>query len=83
METITAAGELKIPFTSGILVGIGESEANGAIGRARVEAPEAPQIGDIAAGRSSVSNNCGENGWSGHTELGGRPRDSSVTNPSR
>jgi FO synthase len=26
METISAAGELKIPFTSGILVGIGESE---------------------------------------------------------
>ncbi|MGZ5320176.1 MAG: 5-amino-6-(D-ribitylamino)uracil--L-tyrosine 4-hydroxyphenyl transferase CofH [Solirubrobacterales bacterium] len=26
METIEAAGELKIPFTSGILVGIGESE---------------------------------------------------------
>jgi FO synthase len=26
METIAAAGELKIPFTSGILVGIGESE---------------------------------------------------------
>jgi FO synthase len=26
METIRAAGELKIPFTSGILVGIGESE---------------------------------------------------------
>jgi FO synthase len=26
IETITAAGELKIPFTSGILVGIGESE---------------------------------------------------------
>jgi FO synthase len=27
LETIAAAGELKIPFTSGILVGIGESEA--------------------------------------------------------
>src|SRR3954467_5257241 len=26
LETIAAAGELKIPFTSGILVGIGESE---------------------------------------------------------
>jgi FO synthase len=26
LETISAAGELKIPFTSGILVGIGESE---------------------------------------------------------
>src|SRR5881227_3056948 len=26
IETIAAAGELKIPFTSGILVGIGESE---------------------------------------------------------
>ena len=26
METIDAAGELRIPFTSGILVGIGESE---------------------------------------------------------
>ena len=26
METISAAGELKIPFTSGILVGIGETE---------------------------------------------------------
>ncbi len=26
IETITAAGELKIPFTSGILVGIGETE---------------------------------------------------------
>ncbi len=28
LETIAAAGELKIPFTSGILVGIGESEAD-------------------------------------------------------
>src|SRR5207253_6488587 len=28
VETIAAAGELKIPFTSGILVGIGESEAD-------------------------------------------------------
>ena len=28
LETIRAAGELKIPFTSGILVGIGESEAD-------------------------------------------------------
>src|ERR1700675_3234054 len=27
LETIRAAGELKIPFTSGILVGIGESES--------------------------------------------------------
>jgi FO synthase len=27
LETIAAAGELKIPFTSGILVGIGESES--------------------------------------------------------
>jgi FO synthase len=27
LETINAAGELRIPFTSGILVGIGESEA--------------------------------------------------------
>ena len=26
IETIAAAGELKIPFTSGILVGIGETE---------------------------------------------------------
>ena len=26
LETIRAAGELKIPFTSGILVGIGETE---------------------------------------------------------
>ena len=26
LETIEAAGELRIPFTSGILVGIGESE---------------------------------------------------------
>ena len=26
METIETAGELRIPFTSGILVGIGESE---------------------------------------------------------
>ena len=26
LETIRAAGELRIPFTSGILVGIGESE---------------------------------------------------------
>ena len=26
LETIAAAGELKIPFTSGILVGIGETE---------------------------------------------------------
>src|SRR4051794_24312704 len=28
LETIRAAGELKIPFTSGILVGIGESESD-------------------------------------------------------
>jgi FO synthase len=35
METIRAAGELKIPFTSGILVGIGESEQE------RVESLEA------------------------------------------
>src|SRR5215207_2497252 len=35
LETIRAAGELRIPFTSGILVGIGESEAD------RVEALEA------------------------------------------
>jgi len=28
IETIAAAGELRIPFTSGILVGIGESEAD-------------------------------------------------------
>ncbi len=28
LETIAAAGELKIPFTSGILVGIGESEGD-------------------------------------------------------
>jgi len=35
LETITAAGELKIPFTSGILVGIGESEQE------RVESLEA------------------------------------------
>src|SRR4051794_29877916 len=35
LETISAAGELRIPFTSGILVGIGESEAD------RVEALEA------------------------------------------
>ena len=35
METIDAAGELRIPFTSGILVGIGESEDE------RVEALEA------------------------------------------
>jgi FO synthase len=28
METIAAAGELRIPFTSGVLVGIGESEAD-------------------------------------------------------
>jgi FO synthase len=28
LDTIRAAGELKIPFTSGILVGIGESEAD-------------------------------------------------------
>jgi FO synthase len=35
LETITAAGELKIPFTSGILVGIGETEAE------RVESLEA------------------------------------------
>ena len=26
LETIRAAGELRIPFTSGILVGIGETE---------------------------------------------------------
>ena len=35
LETIAAAGELKIPFTSGILVGIGETEDQ------RVEALEA------------------------------------------
>src|SRR5580700_4724810 len=35
LETIRAAGELKIPFTSGILVGIGESE------RERIESLEA------------------------------------------
>ncbi|HEX5852467.1 MAG TPA: 5-amino-6-(D-ribitylamino)uracil--L-tyrosine 4-hydroxyphenyl transferase CofH [Solirubrobacteraceae bacterium] len=35
LETIAAAGELRIPFTSGILVGIGESEQE------RVEALEA------------------------------------------
>ena len=35
LETIRAAGELKIPFTSGILVGIGESE------RERVQSLEA------------------------------------------
>ncbi|HEX3239554.1 MAG TPA: 5-amino-6-(D-ribitylamino)uracil--L-tyrosine 4-hydroxyphenyl transferase CofH [Solirubrobacterales bacterium] len=35
LETIEAAGELKIPFTSGILVGIGESEES------RVESLEA------------------------------------------
>jgi FO synthase len=35
LETIRAAGELRIPFTSGILVGIGESE------RERVESLEA------------------------------------------
>src|SRR5439155_24574282 len=35
MATIEAAGELKIPFTSGILVGIGESEGE------RVESLEA------------------------------------------
>jgi FO synthase len=35
METIETAGELRIPFTSGILVGIGETEAE------RVEALEA------------------------------------------
>jgi FO synthase len=35
LETISAAGELKIPFTSGILVGIGESEQE------RVESLEA------------------------------------------
>ena len=35
LETIAAAGELKIPFTSGILVGIGESEEE------RLEALEA------------------------------------------
>jgi FO synthase len=35
LETIAAAGELRIPFTSGILVGIGESEGD------RVEALEA------------------------------------------
>ena len=34
IETITAAGELKIPFTSGILVGIGETRG-GADGVAR------------------------------------------------
>src|SRR4051812_37749267 len=35
LETIRAAGELRIPFTSGILVGIGETEAD------RIEALEA------------------------------------------
>jgi FO synthase len=35
LETIAAAGELRIPFTSGILVGIGESE------RERIESLEA------------------------------------------
>ncbi|HTR73555.1 MAG TPA: 5-amino-6-(D-ribitylamino)uracil--L-tyrosine 4-hydroxyphenyl transferase CofH [Solirubrobacteraceae bacterium] len=35
LETIRAAGELKIPFTSGILVGIGETEAE------RIESLEA------------------------------------------
>ena len=35
LETIRAAGELRIPFTSGILVGIGETEQD------RVEALEA------------------------------------------
>jgi FO synthase len=35
LETIHAAGELRIPFTSGILVGIGETEAD------RIEALEA------------------------------------------
>jgi len=35
LATIEAAGELKIPFTSGVLVGIGESEAS------RVESLEA------------------------------------------
>ncbi|HEY8000470.1 MAG TPA: 5-amino-6-(D-ribitylamino)uracil--L-tyrosine 4-hydroxyphenyl transferase CofH, partial [Solirubrobacterales bacterium] len=35
LETIRAAGELRIPFTSGILVGIGETEAQ------RIEALEA------------------------------------------
>src|SRR6187397_1616683 len=35
LETISAAGELRIPFTSGILVGIGETEAD------RIEALEA------------------------------------------
>src|SRR4051812_28017586 len=35
LETIRAAGELRIPFTSGILVGIGETEAD------RIEAVEA------------------------------------------
>jgi len=29
METIAAAGEQRIPFTSGILVGIGETEESG------------------------------------------------------
>jgi FO synthase len=37
LETIKAAGALKIPFTSGILVGIGESEHD------RMESLEAPQ----------------------------------------
>ena len=35
LETIRAAGELRIPFTSGILVGIGETEQD------RIEALEA------------------------------------------
>ena len=45
METIRAAGELRIPFTSGILVGIGETEeerdrlARGARGAARRARP--------------------------------------------
>ena len=45
LETIEAAGELRIPFTSGILVGIGETE-DGAVASlealARVASPPRP-----------------------------------------
>ena len=39
LETIRAAGELRIPFTSGILVGIGESEAGARSPRSRSSPP--------------------------------------------
>ena len=42
LETIRAAGELRIPFTSGILVGIGETERGPRRGAARRSPPCTP-----------------------------------------